>query len=278
MEKQKKGLFHKCYEESGFSYQDSNFDWSLLNLPGNLYKVNQTKRLEEIDELGNISSQDTCSFASTLGLENDASNQLSTHPTSSTHDSTKTESREDNSEYKTEGSDINKIDFIDEKRSSNSKLKVRSPTNSKIIRGKSDLEGMTKSLSDVDLHSHTLGQASGHVTTSKEAHTSSHGYYSNSSTSAANSLAVMHGAVVRRKVERSPADRLLRSVDFDAIERLTCQEEKQRVNPNRVTLREKRLSLLCFQWRKRYKSVFYNNDDESTEYRPAPPKSKDQKQ
>lgn len=250
----------------------------MLNLPANLYKVNQTKRLEEIDALRDLSSQDTCSFASSLGLDNDT-NQLSTHPRSSTHDSIKTESRQDNSvyksDYKVEDSHINKIDFIDEKQSSHSRLKVRSPTISKISRGKTDLEGMTKSLSDADIG---RGQAGGHASNIKEATTSSHGYYSNSSPSAANSSAVMHGAVVRRKVERSPADRLLRSVDFDAIERLTSQEDKQQANPNlaRVTVREKRLSLLCFQWRKRYKSVFYN-DDESTEYRPAT-KSKEDKQ
>jgi len=129
---------------------------------------------------------------------------------------------------------------------------------------------MRNSLSDMELQSYTRGsggQGSGQG--------SSQGYYSNSSTSGAASSGALHGAIARRKPERNPADRLLRSVDFDAIERLTYQEELQRGNQNlaRVTLQEKRLSLLCFQWRKRYKSVFF--DDGESEYKPA--KNKEEK-
>ena len=33
-------LFHHCFEENGFSYDESILDWSDVTLPTNLYKVN----------------------------------------------------------------------------------------------------------------------------------------------------------------------------------------------------------------------------------------------
>jgi len=106
------------------------------------------------------------------------------------------------------------------------------------------------------------------VTDSMKKSISSQGYYSNSSTSGATQGA-SSGALVRRpQQERSPADRLLRDVKFDAIERLASQEETRGgANMTRVTMREKRFSLFCFKWRNRYKSVFFNDGDSN--YVPA---------
>ena len=33
-------MFHNCFEENGFSYDESILDWSDVTLPTNLYKVN----------------------------------------------------------------------------------------------------------------------------------------------------------------------------------------------------------------------------------------------
>lgn len=74
-------------------------------------------------------------------------------------------------------------------------------------------------------------------------------------------------ASTRRRTEQNPASRLLGTpVNLDAIERLKSQEDV-RGQPAKVTMREKRLSLLCFKWKKRYKSVLYSEG--SCEYVPA---------
>ena len=35
-----KDLFHHCFEENGYSYDESDLDWSHHIIPTNLYKVN----------------------------------------------------------------------------------------------------------------------------------------------------------------------------------------------------------------------------------------------
>ena len=46
-------MFHKCFEDQNFSYENCQLDWSSLNIPSNLFKVQLTEKN------GNASSADT---------------------------------------------------------------------------------------------------------------------------------------------------------------------------------------------------------------------------
>jgi hypothetical protein len=38
-----KDLFHACYEKSGFSYEDTDFDWTNLEMPADVQRFNKAR-------------------------------------------------------------------------------------------------------------------------------------------------------------------------------------------------------------------------------------------
>jgi len=249
-------LFHRCYEKHGFSYKDPGFDWSKLKLPTNLFKVNQARKIEDLRE-GDISSVDTDSSGEDLSLLEQSKNSISTYPSKTSNIISETKSTNDDgpSNYAEATSNI---EAAKKPSCKSSKLNIFRVSRSFILspRKLMEREEMKKTISNSELLPN-LGSSGQY---------SSQGYHSNSSTSVANS-----STAITRRQERSPADRLLRAVDFDAIERLTVQQEDG-LNPPaptlaRVTVREKRFSLFCCKWRNRYKSVFFN--DGTSEYAPS---------
>ncbi|XP_023328411.1 casein kinase 1-like protein 7 isoform X2 [Eurytemora carolleeae] len=212
-------LFHRCYEKNGYTYKDFSFDWSKLTLPSNLYKVNQTNKLDQINE-GTISSPDTSSEESL-----DTTNHHSVHTGYNSAVKTEDVGR---SHYEGKSVSSNTQENRNTEKSSEASTKTSKMRNSKslILSPRKLQAAMKKSDSNYEMPSSS---------------TYSQGYYSNSSasgttqgaTSSGPTQAPVHPSGAVRRVERSPADRLLRDirdVNFDAIERLASQNSQGNLN------------------------------------------------
>jgi len=217
--------------------------------------VNQARKIEDLRE-GDISSVDTDSSGEDLSLLEQSKNSISTYPSKTSNISETKSTNDDGPSNYAEAT--SNIEAAKKPSCKSSKLNIFRVSRSFILspRKLMEREEMKKTISNSELLPN-LGSSGQY---------SSQGYHSNSSTSVANS-----STAITRRQERSPADRLLRAVDFDAIERLTVQQEDG-LNPPaptlaRVTVREKRFSLFCCKWRNRYKSVFFN--DGTSEYAPS---------